>query len=332
MRMRPHEQVTETEQTKPRVKGTQGTPGRKEGAPRDGKTRGRTGTQAPAQKERHAGARLLGDLERSGQAGRRGGCAGRKPARGRRSAGDRSLEGTWHRLGPPALPGLAEPARLRGPARPAVCPGLPASREGAGSWNRRGGPCAEEGPAWQISSGRCGGPARCQVWAWGLLRERAGAGAQGLGEVAQRVCAGGTQMGEGCLLKLLGSHRLHTPPLHLLPFCSFKHHNSYRLSTRLSLVSSPVPLFVPSSLFLLKSWSHFTLLLFLLTFQSQGHPGSQQQTWIQKVPAHGSPDSMTASPTPACKLYTLSAGEGTWQPCQRPALGAGGARSSRCSH
>lgn len=253
MRMRPHEQVTETEQTKPRVKGTQGTPGRKEGAPRDGKTRGRTGTQAPAQKERHAGARLLGDLERSGQAGRRGGCAGRKPARGRRSAGDRSLEGTWHRLGPPALPGLAELARLRGPARPAVCPGLPARREGAGSWNRRGGPCAEEGPAWQISSGRCGGPARCQVWAWGLLRERAGAGVQGLGEVAQRVCAGGTQMGEGCLLKLLGSHRLHTPPLHLLPFCSFKHHNSYRLSTRLSLVSSPVPLFVPSSLFLLKS-------------------------------------------------------------------------------
>lgn len=33
VRMRPHEQVTETEQTKPGVKGTRGTPGRKEGAP-----------------------------------------------------------------------------------------------------------------------------------------------------------------------------------------------------------------------------------------------------------------------------------------------------------
>lgn len=208
-------------------------------------------TQAVAQKERYAGARLLGDLERSGQAGRREGCTGRKPARGRRSAGDWSLEGTWHRLGSPALPGLAELARLRGPARPAVCPGLPASREGAGSWNRKGGPCAEEGPAWQISSGRCGGPARCQVWAWGLRRERAGAGVQGLGEEAQCVCRGYPN-GGGLLAKAVrfSSTSYSSPPPATFLLLQAP---EFRLSTRLSLLSSPLPLFVPFSLFLLKS-------------------------------------------------------------------------------
>lgn len=48
---------------------------------------------------------------------------------------DCSLVGSWHRPGPPALLGLAELARLRGQAWPAVCPGLSASREGGGSCN-----------------------------------------------------------------------------------------------------------------------------------------------------------------------------------------------------
>lgn len=47
--------------------------------------------------------------------------------------------GSWHRPGPPALLGLAELARLRGQAWPAVCPGLSASREGGGSCNDGGG-------------------------------------------------------------------------------------------------------------------------------------------------------------------------------------------------
>ena len=50
----------------------------------------------------------------------------------------------------------------------------------------------------------------------------------------------------------------------------------------------PPCLFVPFSPFLLESTffrSHFSPVPFLLILQSQGHPGSRQQTWIQKVSA-----------------------------------------------
>lgn len=142
---------------------------------------------------------------------RAGGVPRSEPCPGQEVSPGLALEGSWHRLRPPALRGLAELARLLGPAGSAVCLGLSASREGAGSWNGRGGLCAEEGPAWQIASGSNGGPARCQVWAWGLRRECEGAGEQGLGEVAQW---GGVPSGGGVTAKaLLGSHRLHIPPL-----------------------------------------------------------------------------------------------------------------------
>lgn len=98
------------------------------------------------------------------------------------------------------------------------------------------------------------------------------------------------------------------------------------LSARLALVSSPLPLFVSLRLRLLQSTSspsHFSPVLFLLTFQSQGHPGSQQQIWIQKVLFHGSPDSMTASPTLLPANCTSRTGKATWQLIRGPLSGRG---------
>jgi hypothetical protein len=97
---------------------------------------------------------------------------------------DRSLQGSLTRPPPPppptttprppdpglpALPGLAELMRLRGKAWPAVCPGLSASREGAGSCNDGGGGpppgrsragVAEDQPDVRSGLGECAGSVR----------------------------------------------------------------------------------------------------------------------------------------------------------------------------
>lgn len=167
------EQGTETEQPKPRLKCAQRRRGRHGGHPR----------------RRTAAGTARGAAERAGQEGR--GEQGR-------AAGDRGLSGSWHRLGPPAPPGLAELARLRGQAGPAVCPGLSASREGGWQLEGRGrAPRRRRGAAWQIVSGAAG--ARPDVWAGrgecgGSLRRP---GAQGSEEAPSGTRAS-PKWGEGC--------------------------------------------------------------------------------------------------------------------------------------
>lgn len=52
-------------------------------------------------------------------------------------------------------------------------PGLVCQQGGGWQLERRGRALRwRRGSAWQIASGSCGGPARCQVWAWGVRRER----------------------------------------------------------------------------------------------------------------------------------------------------------------
>lgn len=209
MRVRPHELVTGAELTKPRRKGAQGTLGRKEGAHQDGRTRGRSGTEAPAQKEGNAVGGLdekcevikqrenklidTGKEKRtswggSGRFGVRGagGALGRvcraEPCPGQQVAGDWSLEGSWHRLGPPTLPGLAELPSLRGPlGRLSARTCLPAgrglaagmAREDPGG-GRRGPPgrsragAAEAQPDVRSGLGACGGSVRGRGWVQGL--------------------------------------------------------------------------------------------------------------------------------------------------------------------
>lgn len=76
------------------------------------------------------------------------------------------------------------------------------------------------------------------------------------------------------------------------------------------------------SLLVCFSWSRPLLSLtllpssFFLLFRARG-------TLDPESASHGSPDSMTASPSPACKLSTLPVGEGTRQLDQGPALGEG---------
>lgn len=123
--------------------------------------------------------------ERAGQAGRReeGARAGSLTRAGGQSGTARSRgAGT---LWGPQLSGLAELARLRGQAWPAVCPGLSASREGAGSCNGGGGPCAGGG----TPPGRSrAGAAEAQPDVRSGLGEYGGSvrrpGVQGPGEVA----------------------------------------------------------------------------------------------------------------------------------------------------
>lgn len=93
---------------------------------------------------------------------------GQIPVLGRRSGWTaHSLVGSWHRPEPPALLGLAELARLRGQAWPAVCPGLSASKEGGGSCNDGGGGAlpgrsragvVEARPDVRSGLGECAGP------------------------------------------------------------------------------------------------------------------------------------------------------------------------------
>lgn len=160
-----HERVTETERPKPKLKCAQR---------RRGRHGGRTTRRTAAGTARGPPAALAGRREH-----------GRALA-GRRAAGDRWLAGSWHRLGPPAPPGLAELARLRGQAGPAVCPGLSASREGVLAAGRAGeGPAPEEGRRLADRKRSCGGPARCQGWAWGVRKELAEARGEGSGEGAR---------------------------------------------------------------------------------------------------------------------------------------------------
>lgn len=119
---------------------------------------------------------------------------------------------------PPQLwrPGLAGLARLQGQALPAVCPDLPASGEGAGSWTGGGGPGA--GGRAPPGSSRAGVRRPSQmsgVWAGGTRRERAEAGVRGPGEVAQsrgRGVGGGAwkspKWGERLLPKLCCGRRI----------------------------------------------------------------------------------------------------------------------------
>lgn len=72
--------------------------------------------------------------------------------------------------------GLGRAGAAAGAGWAGCLPGLVCQQGVGGCWQLgcRGGPCAGGGaPPWQIASGSCGGPARCQVWAWGVCRERA---------------------------------------------------------------------------------------------------------------------------------------------------------------
>lgn len=299
---------------------------------------------APARKGRDAGAPQRGLRGAGG-----GGCAGRSlPGTGGRP-GTALSRGAGTSGGGGSSPGGRAWQGWRGcggrPGRLSARACLPAGR-GLAAGPAGEGPAREEGRRLAARGRECGGPARCQVWTWGVRRERAEARVQALGEVTQSGTGGGgsgrvgwksPEEEEGCLLEALlwgaGCFSLTSypspsrlPPLLFLQppefrqiFCKCSprlppHPGSARpsRSTRTSEVFAAASFFFVSlSLFLLgtpSSHPHVSPLRLLLTFQSQGHPGSLQQTWIQKVPALGSSDSITASPTPACKLSTLPLG------------------------
>lgn len=156
---------------------------------------------------------------------------------------------------------------------------------------------------------------------WGRVERVRGGGGAGAGR--------SNSVGRGPAKALLGSPRLHIPPpLALLPpFCSFMHPTSDRLSTRLSPVSSPLPLFVPFSLFLLGVDLLVSLFSPPLSFQNQGHPGSQQQTRTQKGPGRGSPDSLPTFPLPSALALRASCWGGTLAAVSAASFGGGGAGS-----
>lgn len=233
---------------------------------------------------------------------------------------------------------MAGLARLRGQARPAVCLGLPASREGAGSWTRGGGPGAGGGAP--PGSSRAGERRPSQMSGLGLgSAERACRGlAAGAGRSGTVWGSGergwkSRKWGEGrpAETPLWGGTLLLTDflPHPLTPATSLVL-STTRIQIDITDVPAPGPprppcqagspgalppsLLVPFSPFLLEST--FFRSLFSRPFSSySSEPGSSRLTTTDLDPesvSSYSPESRTASPT----LHTE---EGAWQLYQGPA-------------
>lgn len=98
---------------------------------------------------------------------------------------------------PPPSPGGRAWQGWRGcggrPGRLSAWACLPAGR-GLAAGPAGEGPAREEGRRLAARERESGGPARCQVWAWGVRSERAEDWLRGLGEVAP---SGGVESGDG---------------------------------------------------------------------------------------------------------------------------------------
>lgn len=108
-----------------------GNPGRKEGAPRDGQTRGRSGTQAPAQKEPYAGARAAGRLGALGAGGAPGRVRGQEACPGQEVSRGLVARGDLAPLGAPGSAGLGRAGAAAGAGWAGCLPGL-ACQQGGG--------------------------------------------------------------------------------------------------------------------------------------------------------------------------------------------------------
>lgn len=110
-------------------------------------------------KEGATGTRMPGRGSRTGPRGAGRRVRGPNPVRGRRSAGDCLLEGSWHRRPHPHPPALAAGLGRAGAAAgagPAGClPGLACQRGGGWQLDPRGrARRGRRGAAWQLASGR----------------------------------------------------------------------------------------------------------------------------------------------------------------------------------